>query len=228
MYNNQNLISIRLVPNIYIIESTSVKDDNDSRSEGFLLQKTLELFEFVSSYHPVNTKEDFEKALNGIPESKLVDDFDNSICVPVLHISAHGDENGFILKDNSRISWEMFRQYLNPVNKRCLDSLFLVMSVCKGANAINAARCWKNALPFLCVLGSKNDIEWKDALMASLLFYYHFDDIINDSNKVIDTINNSLHLQGDISLLFADTVQKQYKEEMIMKLAKILHNNKRI
>ena len=87
----------------------------------------------------------------------------NPNLLPIVHISAHGDENGIQLSDGTEISWKNMRTVLLPINKALKGLLLLCMSACKGFAACVMAM-EAGELPFMAVIGTHETPTWSDTL----------------------------------------------------------------
>ena len=59
--------------------------------------------------------------------------------VPIVHISAHGSDDGIGLTDGTLVSWRNLREMLKPINAALDGNLLLCMSACHGAAACRMA-----------------------------------------------------------------------------------------
>src|SRR5216684_7468869 len=53
----------------------------------------------------------------------------------VIHISAHGNNEGFALTSGQRIFWGQLAGLLRPINRAFAGRLILAMSTCEGLHA---------------------------------------------------------------------------------------------
>lgn len=83
---------------VLIIESRSAQDIYDDRYEGETLKQILRLQGVYAKYIEVINQELFIKALKLAQKENI----------KYVHISAHGEDEGFVLTDGTEISWADF------------------------------------------------------------------------------------------------------------------------
>ena len=159
---------LKIVPHVYIVESVRYDDLLEDRNEGTDLSEALRFLGIPVQYEMVYSKQEFKDFVETIsPEYR-----NNTIFLPVLHISAHGNKNRIRFSNGDVIYWSELGDILTPINKRCKRSLTVVMSSCSGFNA------WRSILgkksPYFLVLGPCRDVLWSDALHAYKFFYSRF------------------------------------------------------
>jgi len=147
---------------VYIIEFLRANDyaDGDNMSE------ILKLSLILTEYKWVDTKEEFEEALNDFNKKKF----------RYLHISCHADETGFEINGDEITNYEF-----QKMTKKYLTNKRLFLSACKGANRDLAS-----------LIVSKNNahslvgMPIKLPFDKSALFWPSFYHLINevDSNKM--------------------------------------------
>lgn len=78
-------------------------------------------------YNLVTTRSQFFGGLNAV-EAQLI----NKGKAPILHLEAHGTEDGIVLADGELVLWEELRAVLTSMNEKCGLNLLLVMAMCRG------------------------------------------------------------------------------------------------
>ena len=142
---------------IVILESRSAADIYDDRYEGKTLQKILELQEIGSIFFETIDIEHLKKAIEYAEEKS----------VSHLHISAHGNSDGFSLTDGSFITWEKFDEIAWPM-LRGKVICFSSCSVGKGVeNIFDFHKSFCNM-----IIAPTRDIEWGEALVSFAAFYH--------------------------------------------------------
>jgi len=92
---------------------------------------------------------------------------------PILHLSAHGSENGIELSSGEALSWSELRALLVPVNQSLNGALLLCMSACHGYSACRMAMEEGDVPhPYLVMVGSYQDPTWSDTAVSYLAFYH--------------------------------------------------------
>ena len=203
-------------PIVFIVESPSFDDYMEKRNEGKALSDALGLMGVESLYFPVFTEEGFDFVLD-----KIVQYYNNftgesfiHLKIPVLHISAHGNQNCFALTNNKQINWNLFRDKLIPVNELCKDLLFVSMSVCEGYNAVNAARTLNASLPYLLLAGPTQKIKWGDSLLGFLVFYSNFNLLLESDGfqKMKMRLNQSIGADNMFDIALAEDIKKKFQQ----------------
>nr|WP_312990679.1 hypothetical protein [Brevundimonas diminuta] len=166
---------------IYLIESPSADDLLDGRNEGDSLVRILKLAEISVVYFVAINEEMFEKAFDMI-ETAILNQPDVGTAMPMVHISAHGSEDGIELSDGDVILWDKLttllqklHQTIGPINippplPQCVPKVTLCLSSCSAFSA------YKNAAPrptpFQAIVGPIRDIGWCESMLAFASFYY--------------------------------------------------------
>ncbi len=90
---------------------------------------------------------------------------------PILHISAHGGENGIELTDKEFINWDELGDFLVPFNEATGDVSLIGMSTCYGFHGSQMA--WRlKGLPFYALVGPVEKVNWDDSKVAFVIFYH--------------------------------------------------------
>jgi len=155
---------------VFIVESPSAPDLYHGRHEGFLLQQALALESLPSVTRIAISKEAFKAALTiGITdEMKRF-----SQLYPIIHISAHGSQDGLQLSNGENILWNELRDLLLPLNKALQGGLLLCMSSCEGFSACQMAMLFEPGdQPFWGIVGHKGKPGWADTAVAYATFYH--------------------------------------------------------
>jgi len=156
---------------VYIIESPSAPDLYHGRSEGARVAETLRLDGIPCVSRTAINKDAFMAALRfGLPES--MKEFAGRH--PILHLSAHGSEDGIELSSGDVLRWSELRQLLLPVNESLSGGLLLCMSACQGYSACRMAMTEEVDAPhpYFVVVGSHESPTWSDTAVSYLAFYH--------------------------------------------------------
>ncbi len=208
----RNLIPIENRPNyyVYILESPNQEDTYEGRSEGRLLKESLELNSIPHSYRNVVNKEMFEKALkSGLLEEQMKRDGN---MIPIIHISAHGNDEGIGLTAGDFVSWQELKGLIAIINQASGGILFLCLSSCEGFNACEMAMEIDGELPYFALVSHVGKPTWSDAAVAYTSFYH----LINKGYYIKDAVNGMKEASGDIG--FDLTTAADTKERFIKKL----------
>lgn len=159
---------------VLIIESRSDQDIYDGITEGDTLKKILALESIHAKSVEVTNERMLVKALK-IAEREHI---------KYVHISAHGNEEGFALTDGM-MTWEYFDQLAWPMLKdTCL--CFSSCSVGKGA-----ARLFELHKTFCnVIIAPTREITWGEGLVAYSAFYHRAQDIGKSSQQDVKVMNH--------------------------------------
>ena len=147
---------------VHIIESPDSMDLLDGRTEGEVLAKSLRLAGINMCYNLATNYATFLEALQRVYQA--AGDFGG---VPVLHISAHGDEDGIALTDGTVLSWDDLR----PLCDEMQGSLLIGMSTCQGWEGGRIAMS-EDGYPFYALVGNVGDAAWSDSAVAFVALYH--------------------------------------------------------
>ena len=157
---------------VYIVESPGARDLLDGRTEGRALCEALTLAGIPSVYRLVTTPETFDEALDsgllaacrstGAPEGRF----------PILHLSAHGSQDGIQLTSGHFVDWEELHTRLKPLLQFMENALLLCMSSCHGIEALKMPLQLDPDHHFGWLVGSNDEPLWSDAAVAFITFYH--------------------------------------------------------
>jgi hypothetical protein len=85
------------------------------------------------TYARVKTEKDLFGCIN-----QLIDYVKQNGVLPLIHLEAHGCEDGIQLADNSQLSWARFKDALVPLNITMELNLMLVLGSCYGGTFVKA------------------------------------------------------------------------------------------
>ncbi len=165
---------------VYIIESQHADDIFENRKEGKILQKSLLLSNIDSSYWNAINQQCFNRAFMEILDAiKQTMEKDSLLTAPIIHISAHGNENGFWLTNKDFIDWKCFSILLDIINfwyyerkpSYNLSPIVLCMSVCEGYNGYKMYLD-KDISPCSILIGPVKEVSWTDSITAFTTFYH--------------------------------------------------------
>lgn len=175
---------------VYIIESPSSPDIYHGRSEGSLVARAIDLDGIPSVTRTVINKPAFEAAFKiGLPE--VMKYYPQRL--PIIHLSAHGSENGIQLSDGSEIFWPDLRNVLIPVNQSLSGVLLLCMSACEGYSACRMAMELDGPHPFYAMVGNFGKPTWADTAVAYSSFYH----LLSKGKTVPEAVSAMKHASGD-------------------------------
>ncbi|MCY1704543.1 hypothetical protein [Pannonibacter sp. SL95] len=165
---------------VYVVESPSPDDLFDGRTEGRALCEAFSLSEIKHSYTVCLDYENLMKAFQIGADSRFLSEFlrhqksdTRDKFVPIVHISAHGTEDGIVLSCGHHVSWADLRLLLKPINDAMPNGLLVCFSSCKGGRSVALSMTLEAERPFFACGGSLSDVHWHDALVGFITFYHH-------------------------------------------------------
>ena len=197
---------------VHIIESPSPTDFLEGRQEGDALYRILKLGGIaVTEPQTVITGDVFRKVIGD-----LTAHFTKAGMVPplpILHISAHGDENGIAFSaPNEILKWEDLGNILQPLSAAIGGNLLVCMSSCYGHSGYKMARRITTH-PFHTLIGPTADIVWSDTLIAYSTFYHQlFSKSIDIPNAVTSMHTASGLPAGTFQVIHGEDVRKGFLE----------------
>ena len=202
---------------MYILESPPDDDFFNNRSEADLLISSLKLLEIPAVKRTVVSDQYFEEAISVDSIMKFASETRR---LPIVHISAHGDSEGFELLDSTIISWEFFIDYLKPINKILDGNLILCMLTCRGSFAHEMIYI-EQEITFSNLIGCLENIEWRDTLVGFLTFYH----LYNKGYSIEKAVNGTNEATG--SKYFKHFYGKELLIDYEKKIAEIIAEWKR-
>jgi hypothetical protein len=193
---------------VYIIESPSPVDLYHRRYEGEALSKALTLANIKSEHKLVVNEEAFQASLLIGLDETLKDHPDH---LPIIHISAHGSNEGIQLTDETTIDWKGLKESLAPINKAFDGLLLLCMSSCHGFSACRMAMEEDDA-PFAAVIGNSGNPTWSDTAVGYAAFYH----LINKGKSFEDAVEGMCKASGDDNFIIisAHNAHQVYMESL--------------
>jgi hypothetical protein len=212
MSNNQNYFGV------YIVESPSAVDLYHKRFEGEILSRALSLANIPSVHKLVVNKEAFNAALTvGMTDYISLP----NALPPVLHISAHGFNDGIQLTSGEIITWDELSNMVAPINKGLNGYLLLCMSSCEGITGCTMAMTDKE-LPFFGIIGHLGKPTWSDTAIAFASLYH----LLAKRYSITDAVKAMQIASGDQGFreLLASNVQTDFLNRLNQAIEKLQAN----
>jgi len=155
---------------VFVIESPSAVDLYHRRSEGNIIQQAVNLNQIPCAVVTAINLESFEASLKiGLTEAMRA----HPNLIPMIHISAHGYQDGIQLSSGEIITWANLRQLLAPINTALNNNLLLCLSCCEGYSGTRMAMHLEDdGYPFYAVVANSNKPLWSDTAVAYSTFYH--------------------------------------------------------
>jgi len=152
---------------VIVIESPSSADLFDGRFEGGILIQSLGLFDIPARLRLVIDMESFIRSIREDVGELIEEDG----CVPVIHLSGHGNKHGFQLTDGTFLTWTELSEVFRSINQAVSGKLVVCLSCCEGFTATHCA-LFANPLPFASLVGNTGSPTWAEAAVAFTTFYH--------------------------------------------------------
>jgi hypothetical protein len=143
-------------PNVFIIESLSLRDEKSERFEGKFLSQILHLGSKESVYYYIRTRAELKR---------ILDEFDRTD-FRYLHLSCHGSTSS-IFTTLTEIPFPSFAELLKPH----LDGKRLFISACSSVNRRLAGQIFPDSDCY-SIIGPQKDIYFNDAAIVWAAFYH--------------------------------------------------------
>lgn len=169
---------------VHVIESPGSIDLLDGRTEGRSLCAFLDLAEIPNTYCLATDTETFNLAIT----ERMVKAVQKHSAFPIIHISAHGNEDEIALTNNDRIAWNKLGPFFQTINTQMNHNLLVCFSSCYGTSATKTA-IYANTLPMALLIGCEGEVNWHQAVIAYVTFYNHFLKIGSDLKKAVEAMN---------------------------------------
>ena len=154
------------------MESPNPSDVYTGRYEGDILRQAAALNDIPCVLRIAIDHEKFIHALTDGIKEDITNMYPKHL--PILHISAHGKEDGIELSCGQFIKWDALKKLVAPLNNMLKGALLLCISTCKGGNACQMAMVpYPGDLPFFAVVGNMSSPSWSVTAIAYATFYHH-------------------------------------------------------
>lgn len=195
---------------IIVIESLN-EDNGDYLTGSHLYQNVLQRlpsqFPYIEpSIYTVHSALELQNTLEGI--KSVIDNGD----LVLLHIEAHGSEEGITLFDGSTISWLDLYNLIRPINIKISNRLILNLALCEGISLLGSIDIYKRA-PFSIAFFFNRKI-YQNEVLRSMVQFYSFDnspfELIESAKRVNEAID-----PNDNNCAFGwITAEQQYDDTM--------------
>lgn len=190
---------------VYIIESLTPNNFYKGIVEGKALSETLALSGINTEYKLTLDKKTFETSL----KEGLTAAIEKNKGRPILHISAHGNEEGIKLTDTTFLKWSELADLLTPINES-IGGFLLCLSSCHGYSGTQMAMDIKDdKLPFIAIVANSEIVDFADTSIAYSTFYHLF----SKGHSVSESVNAMCKSSGNSNFFFkgAREVKDSYK-----------------
>lgn len=119
----------------------------------------------------------------------------------VLHLDAHGNERGIVMRSGELVSWKDIAGYCEQLSTLNNIKTIIIMGACKGAYALEMLEFCKRA-PFFCLFGPQTDINSKDLQP----FYRDFYTLLMNHKNITTVAREVMSIHKD-QIYFATSFQ---------------------
>ena len=196
---------------VHIIESPSPADLLNGLTEGRMLCNFLEIARIPCLYNLAVDLTQFNEAMTN--QVRLgVEWFQ---VPPILHISAHGDENGIQLthqyEAGELLAWAELAKLIKPISQDLSFRVGVCMSTCGGAHGRKMAQVLRTEdIPMAWIVGTATSVSISDAALAFAVFYRG----LQRGSSLNDLVVAMRVASGvsDFNVDFGHLVQQQYAQ----------------
>src|SRR5260370_28613313 len=150
---------------VHLLESSRPDEYHSGFSEAMALEQVLKFASVQHEKQYCASKSDFTRALQHIVHLNKW-----PAVLPVLHISAHGFEDGIALTSKEILTSNELGHMLTSLHQITNGSYLLCMSSCRGLAAIKQA--FANGPPTFGIVGTLRDVNWSDNIIGFAAFYH--------------------------------------------------------
>ena len=166
-------------PYVFIIESPNSSDIASDRSEGASLSSALKLAGSDNVLFSPRNLHEFTSCFDSMLDQLGPYISNNDLRFPMVHFSAHGNEQGIGLTSGEFVSWATLStslinaakeiQLLDPTDQMAM--WLLSFSTCKGAHA---RQLLSTGVPSPCcgIVGPVENVTWQDGLTAYVVYFH--------------------------------------------------------
>ena len=126
--------------------------------------------------------------------------------VPLLHISAHGNEEGIGLSSGEHITWGELRELFKPINKALGGALLVCLSCCKGYSGVRMAMYPDDeSAPYFALIGNFGSPTWGDTAVAYTTLYH----LLAKGEYIVDAVPAMRLASGNEDFLLESSTQSK-------------------
>lgn len=189
---------------VYIVESPSPVDLYHRRGEGDLLVQAIRLNRIPCIARLAVNLEAFIAALRiGLHEAMQA----TPDAIPILHISAHGFDNGIQLCSGEIVSWAQLRELLLQINNALSGVLIVCMSTCEGYSGSKMAMVTEaeSRHPYFAIIGNCGKPTWPETAVAFTTLYH----LIANGRYLTDAVDAMRIASGNQSFFITTAEQSK-------------------
>lgn len=182
------------------------------------------------SHFPISDTQSLVNWLELIKEAAL-----SKGCIPIIHIEAHGSEEGIQLNSGEFVKWKDIEYLLREINILTRNNLLLVVAACFGAHGIHIAEVLEPT-PFFGIIGPNVEVSFGECATGYQKFYQslltdlNLTTAIQELNSVLKDDNKNfqfhsaqdLFIEAGISFLKNHNSAKARKERQEQLVSRIL------
>lgn len=176
---------------IIVIESLN-EDKGDSLTGTHLFQNVLRRlpskFPYIEpSFYNAHSSDELKKIFEDIKGIVNNDD------IVLLHMEAHGSEDGITLYDRSTISWSDFYNLTRPVNIKISNRLILNLALCEGISLLGNIDIQQRAPYSIAFFFNRKILQ--NEVLRGMVQFYSFDNnpfaLVESAKRVNEAIDGN-------------------------------------
>jgi hypothetical protein len=192
---------------VYVMESPSDSDIYNGISAGSILQQALHIAGIHVTYRLVVNEDRFVEAFR-----EMLLGFLNQKKVPILHIIAHGNENGIGLTSGRIISHDELGIGLRIVNEALGGDLVVCVSACEGYKLAKTGFTTEPP-PFATLVGNLAKPSWADNIVGFTAFYY----LMAKGKTIKEAVDGMKAASGNADFKTIDGQELRQLKDMVAK-----------
>jgi hypothetical protein len=153
---------------VYVVESPSDFDLLDGRTEGAALCEVLRLASVPFAYSLATTRAALDEALT----NRLYGEIERYSRWPIIHFSAHGNQEGIGLTDGHDVSWADLHFLMRDLKNGMNGGLLTCLSACYGIAAAKMDLRTDKDSPLFATVGHSGSPSWSTSAVAFMAFYH--------------------------------------------------------
>jgi hypothetical protein len=114
--------------------------------------------------------------------------------LPLIHLEAHGTDDGIMLADETEVTWRTLVPLLGDINQACRMNLTVIAISCMGSNLVRFLMPSDRA-PLFMLIGPRGVMTHEELLQATSRFYESLVDALihgHDINRALEAMNYGL------------------------------------
>lgn len=190
----------RIHVDLHVIDSVEKEDFDNGKTDSAMLKERLDDTSINIVAHEARDIDSLSAVLNTIAGQKIYA-FPRK-AIPYIHIGCHGEQDGLILTDGQKVSWEELSVLLYPLQEQTDYNIPISLSACWGYHGAGLAYVidpkYQKRRPYYSLVGPTKK-EYPTPLNdAFARFYRHLLVDFEDTHAAVKSAN----AEGEVQLDF--------------------------